>query len=262
MEKTCKKVRFPQRNLSRAGDSTFRVAENCWGVGPFLALLLTSFLAIPAHAKTLELVRQIPHSGYSEGLHFHGGFLWNSNPDSIVKIDPKDGTVVEKFKPATTYSESIVWALGKLWNVSFRDNGLYAGAPSKNSVEFKKIGEVPEVHAWGIEFIQGKIVVTGDFSAKLYFLDPKNGKLVKILTTEIKDVEDLAWDGKYIWASSFSMSRGSVFRIDIQTGKTKDEFLLPVASQCPVIDGIAVEGKTLWITGKYCPSIYQLKLPE
>jgi glutamine cyclotransferase len=35
-------------------------------------------------------------------------------------------------------------------------------------------------------------------------------------------------------------------------------FSLP-EENCPVIDGIAYDGKGLWVTGKECPSIYYLK---
>src|SRR5688572_14833185 len=84
-------------------------------------------LCQPLVADPLEVIRTIPHTGYSEGLDYADGFLWHALPKEIVKIDPKDGTVVEKFKPGSEYSESVVWIGKTLFNVSFSDNGIYAG---------------------------------------------------------------------------------------------------------------------------------------
>jgi glutamine cyclotransferase len=46
-----------------------------------------------------------------------------------------------------------------------------------------------------------------------------------------------------------------------KTGKVEGLYTIPEPEMCPVIDGIAVEGKSLWITGKNCPSLYLVKNP-
>ncbi|NBT58863.1 hypothetical protein EBT16_08785 [bacterium] len=224
-----------------------------------LGLLLTE--AGEASQK-LEIINKIPHSGYSEGLDFHEGFLWNSLPQRIVKIDPKDGAVVESYVPATEYSESLKWASGKLWNLSFKNKGLYRGQIKNSQLVFEKIGEVPEDCGWGIERVGQELVTTGNFSNKLYFFNPENKKWTRTLVTDGVDLEDLAWDGKTLWSSSFSNYRGTVFSINIKTGKIESFWELPQKDECPIIDGIAFDGKTLWITGKECPSIYQVKIPQ
>jgi glutamine cyclotransferase len=210
----------------------------------------------------LEVLRRIPHSGYSEGLDYHQGYLWHALPKKIVKIDPKDGAVVATFPPATDYSESIVWFQGKLWNVSFSDNGLYAGTLNGSTLKFSHKGTTPESRAWGIATDGVHLIVTGHYrSPKLYFLSPKDGKLVREITTPIPDLEDLAWDGEGLWTSTFTGHTGSIFRIDPKSGEVQGEFSLPNPQECPVIDGIAQDGSTLWVTGKECPSIYQVKRP-
>jgi glutamine cyclotransferase len=212
-------------------------------------------------SQTLEVINKIPHSGYSEGLDFHEGFLWNALPNRIVKINPKDGSVVESYAPATEYSESIKWVSGKLWNLSFKSKGLYQGKLRNNQLTFEKIEEVPEDCSWGIEKVGRELVMTGNFSNKLYFYDPENRKWTKTLVTDAVDLEDLAWDGKRLWTSSFSTHRGTIFSVDLQTGKVQSFWELPQKEECPIVDGIAFDGKSLWITGKECPSIYQVKLP-
>lgn len=212
----------------------------------------------------LELIKKIPHSGYSEGLEFHEGFLWNALPKVLNKIDPSDGTVVKAFKPATEYSEGITWFQGVLWNVSFTDNSIHSGTLGKGDgrLGFKKRGTTPEIHAWGLCHDGKHLVMTGDYSAKLYFFNPKTVKLERTLVTEGKDLEDLAWDGKVFWTSSFTVHPGEIFAVDPKTGKIKGYYSLPEKEKCPIIDGIAYDGKGLWITGKECPSIWYVKMPR
>lgn len=232
--------------------------NGAWG-----ALCLFGWIqAHPAISQTLEIINKIPHTGYSEGLDFHGGYLWHALPKQIVKIDPKDGSILEKYSPATDYSESIKWVNGQLWNLSFSTEGLYRGELKNKKLIFSKITNVPEPRGWGIEKVGDLIAVTGNFSNKIYFFDPKTEKWTRTVTTQVTDLEDLAWDGKRLWTSSFSTNSGKVFPIDPQTGKTGLFYELPEKDFCPIIDGIAYDGKTLWITGKECPSIYQVKLPK
>ena len=213
-------------------------------------------------ADTLELIRKIPHSGYSEGLDFYNGYLWNSLPKQLLKINPADGSVVSRFTPASDYSESLAWFQGALWNLSFSDNGIYRGVlTSRGELKFENKGSTPEIHGWGITHNGKELIVTGDYSSKLYFLDPKSLKIKKTLETNGKDLEDLAWDGEYVWASSFTFEHGKIFPINPSNGKVMGYFSLP-EENCPVIDGIAYDGKGLWVTGKECPSIYYLKKPS
>lgn len=225
----------------------------------FLGLILLA--GSSARADTLEIVRRIPHSGYSEGLDWYDGFLWNSLPKEIVKIDPKDGSVLARYEPATSYSESLKWVKGKLWNVSYADNGIYEGAIQGKKLVFQRKGTTPEVHAWGLEFDGMNFLMTGNYSDKIYFVDPKTLRTARVIQTPVKDIEDLAWDGTGIWASSYTQYPGTIFRIDPKTGKISRFFRLPKPEECPVVDGLAYDGEHLWLTGKHCTSIYQLKRP-
>lgn len=213
-------------------------------------------------AEKLELVRKIPHTGYSEGLDYFKGYLWNAKPDQIVKIDPSDGRVIQAFKPATQYSESVMWFKGELWNLSYSDNGIYVGHLKGDKLVFQRKGSTPESTGWGIANDGKNIIVTGSHnSSKIYFLDPVKLSVVRTIETPVKDIEDLAWDGKALWSSSFTSHRGQIFRIDPTTGAVSQFLSLPDPEECPVIDGIAFDGKFLWITGKNCGSILCVKLP-
>ncbi len=228
---------------------------------PILALVL-SLVCLAGHADPLEIVRQIPHSGYSEGLDWKDGFLWHALPKEIVKIDPKNGEVLARFTPGSSYSESLKWQAGKLWNVSYSDNGIYEGTLVGKELKFTKKGTTPEEHAWGLEFDGTNLVMTGNYSNKLYFLNPKTMAVVRTLETPLKDIEDLAWDGVGFWASSYTEHKATIFRIDPKSGTLSKFFTLPNLESCPVIDGLAYDGQNLWLTGKHCTSIYEVKRPS
>lgn len=243
-----------------------RVTNSVWQGCRNRAVLLIGVLgascAFPKSTQVLEVINKIPHSGYSEGLDFSEGYLWHALPKEILKINPKDGSVLERFAPATEYSESLKWVSGFLWNLSFSDDGIYQGQLKQNKLEFRKVATMPEPRGWGVEKVGSELVMTGNFSNKLYFFNPIQKKWIRTLVTEGADLEDLAWDGKQLWTSSFSSNPGTIFSINLQSGKIESYWELPQKDQCPVIDGIAFDGKTLWITGKECPSIYQVKAPR
>lgn len=233
----------------------------------FVVCLCHSLFVLPCFGaenkkNTLELIRKIPHSGYSEGLDFYDGYLWHALPKEIKKIDPKDGSVVASFPPSTEYSESVTWFQGKLWNLSFHDDGIYSGKLDGKKFSFKKDGKTPEVHGWGITQNGKELVFTGDYSNKLYFYDTSKKTITRTLETEGQDLEDLAWDGEYFWTSSFTQDRGMIYAIHPKTGKIAGKFALPESEACNIIDGTAYDGKNLWVTGKECGSIYYVKIPK
>ncbi len=223
---------------------------------------LTTFAQPPTlPTEKLTVLRTIPHSGYSEGLDFHEGYLWHTLPKEILKISPKDGTIVARFPPASEYNESLTWLNGFLYVVSYSDNGIYRGKLEGDKLKFERVGTTPEVHAWGITHNGKDLIMTGNYSRVIYRLETKNFSIKSTVTADVTDVEDLAYDGKDVWASSFTQHRGSIFRIDLTTGKIATLYELPDPDSCPVIDGIAKDGNTLWVTGKNCPSIFNVKIP-
>ncbi|MBI4403983.1 MAG: glutaminyl-peptide cyclotransferase [Deltaproteobacteria bacterium] len=225
-------------------------------------LFLLAIAGVSCIAGKLELIGKIPHSGYSEGLDYYQGYLWHALPKMIVKIDPKDGTVLARYQPASEYSESIAWLDGKLWNLSYSDNGIYKGVFDRNRFNFLRVGSTPEKHGWGLTHDGQYLIMTGNYSSKIYFVDPVNLKVVRTLTTLVKDLEDLAWDGRQLWASSFTQHRGHIFSISPTTGAIGELFGLPDPEACPVVDGVAYSPEGLWVTGKDCPSIYLFRKPS
>lgn len=226
------------------------------------ALLAAAFPKASSAAEKLKVLRTIPHSGYSEGLDWHDGFLWNAFPKESLKIDPKDGTVVAHYAPASEYNESLVWWKGTPFQVSYSDDGIYRGEPSNGDFRWVRVGKAPEAHAWGSTHDGKHVILTGNYSKKLYFFDPKTWKIARTVETSVPDLEDLAWDGQRVWASSFTTFVGTIFPIDPKTGAVDAYYELPDPGECPVIDGLAWDGEALWMTGKHCAKIYRVERPS
>lgn len=211
----------------------------------------------------LTLVRTLPHDHWCEGLDVHDGELWEAFPHTIRVYDPLTGELKREYEPPSTYSESIAWRNGELWNVSYHDSNVYVGTPSEDGTTFswRVAGTTPDVHAWGITHDPESVIVTGNGREYLYFLDPVTAEFQRSITTPVDDLEDIAFDRGAIWASSYSEYHGQFFRIDPATGEILDVHSLPDAEECTIVDGIAVADGELFVTGKDCPWIYVYALP-
>lgn len=215
----------------------------------------------PTPIGEITLARTLPHEGWSEGLDIHEGELWHAFPGSIRVFDLSSGAELREVTSPSSYNESIAWRGGELWNVSNDDSNVYVGRPSGADLEWRIAGTTPEVHGWGITHDPEHVIVTGSGSRMLYFLDPQSVAVVRAVETPVDDLEDLAWDRGAIWASSYSEYSGQFFRIDPATGAIVDVHALPDAEECAIVDGLAVDGRSLYVTGKRCPWIYVYDLP-
>lgn len=214
------------------------------------------------YGTTLRVLRTLPHDGWSEGLDVRGGILWHAYPHSIEELDAATGEILRVHEPPSDYSESVAWRGDTLWNLSYSDANVYAGTiGADGAIDWRIAGRGPDVHGWGIAHDGRDLIVTGNGQPTIWFLDPGTLAVTRTIATPIDDLEDLAWDGKWIWASSYSLYPGTIFRVDPRTGAVVDFYSLPDPDACPIVDGIAVDGDVLYVTGKNCPFIWIAELP-
>ena len=216
----------------------------------------------PTPLPPLTLAGTLPHSGWSEGLDVHGGELWHAFPGDIRVFDLDTGDPLRRYEPPSSYSESLAWVRGRLWNVSYHDANIYVGeTTTAGELAWTVAGTTPEEHGWGITFDGTHVILTGHGSELLYFLDPDTAAVVRTITTPIDDLEDLAWHDGAIWASSYSELPGQFFRVDPANGAVVDVHALPDPAECAIVDGLAVHAGKLYVTGKNCPFVYVYLLP-
>ena len=211
----------------------------------------------PGGLPAVHFVARLPHDGWSEGLDLHEGELWHAFPHSIRVYDPETGEHLRRYDPSSGYSESLTWVGDVLYNVSYSDSNIYAGTlNTAGTFDWTVAGTTPEIHAWGIAFDGTHLILTGNGTENLYFLDPATMELAYTVVTPVDDLEDIAFGDGVIWASSYTEHAGSFFRIDPLTGAVLDVIALPDAADCPIVDGIAVTHDRVYVTGKDCPHIH------
>ena len=102
----------------------------------------------------------------------------------------------------------------------------------------------------GIAFLNGKLVAVEDEHGIFYFIDPQSGKTVgKQTFSGDGDFEDLAVQGRYLWALR---ADGNLFRMDRKNEKAEVlEFDTPLSDSNDV-EGMWFHSKTkeLWLIGK------------
>lgn len=227
-----------------------------------LLVLLACGVCASAAAEPLERVRTIPQAGWSEGLDVSGGRIWHPYPHHLEESDLATGDLIATFTPPSDYSESVTWFDGTLYELSYATDGIYeATFAADSSLTWTLAGHMPEIHGWGITHDGESLIATGNGSPYLYFLDPATLTVTRTVTTPVDDLEDLAWDGRWLWASSFSLLHGSIVKLDPMTGDIAGLYELAEPSRCSQIDGIAIDAGLLYVTGKDCPWIEVYELP-
>jgi glutaminyl-peptide cyclotransferase len=237
-----------------------------------LALSSPAFAIEERPLKVIKVVSNGSASGFgaarSEGLDFYDGALWRSEEGAIAKIDPADGSILASYEPPNKWTEGLTWFEGRLWHLSEAVDRFYIGSFQGASLEFEESPvRLPEA-GWGLTNDGSSLIYSEQHSATISYVDPKSLAVGKRLHVTLDgeplwNIEDLEWDGHSLWCSSLMEKYpGRVFRIDPSSGRVTGAYFLPDPSFKPWVDGIAFDGKTLWITGKRWNGTYQVELPD
>ena len=240
---------------------------------------LTAALPVAPSAARAEtpwtLIATYPHdtSAFTEGLIFLDGSLYESTGQNgaseIRQVSLADGKVVRSVAlPSRYFGEGMTHWGKELISLSWRDGVGFRWdrATFHQTGTFRYAGE-----GWGLTQ-DGERLIMSDGSDQLRFFDPKSfketgrvsvtwkGKPVRLINElEYVKGEVLA----NIWMTNY------IARIDPHSGKVIDLInLAPLARQQKVTDndavlnGIAYDAKQdrLFVTGKYWPSLYEIRL--
>jgi glutamine cyclotransferase len=202
--------------------------------------------------------------GYSEGIDFAHGSLWQATPMRIWRIDVANRAVTRSYPPPTTYSEGLTWNGNTLYNVSYRNANLYTAELSGNDLAFRVLGQLQMTGgcAYGIDHHCDDLYTTrcGQSVVDVY----RPGTTMPIQRTftvldqdgvPLPSVEDLEIYRGQLWTSTFNSSayRNKLFRVDLATNRAVASYDIPCTNLA--IDGVAAdpETRTLYVTGKDCP---------
>lgn len=224
--------------------------------------------------KEYEIINKYPHDTdtFTEGLFFYNGSLNESsglyNYSYFYKdIEIETGLSSDKkyFDPSL-FIEGCTLYKDKLYLLTYKEHKVLV--LDYDSLEI--LGELDYPHeGWGLT-TDGKYLIASDGTSNIYYLDEELNEIkiisVKYNNQEVTNINELEYIDGYIWANIWKTNKiviinssGNVIKELDLTDNIKDDFDL---SSVDVMNGIAYnkENKHVYITGKYWPYIYELKI--
>ena len=245
----------------------------------FVALLLLPLLGCAQKVKEykLQVLETLPHDqgAYTQGLFFYNGELYEScgqyGSSSFRKADLKTGKDLRRLNfDGRYFVEGSCVHDGLLYILTWREHKCFV----YDINTFKYLGELYNPReGWGLTS-NGKDLILSDGSSKIYFLDPqtfavRGTKEVKMNGKPVTLLNELEYINGEIWANVYVQDY--IVIIDPETGTVKGKIdcrgLLPSSLKKPttdVLNGIALNTATgdLYLTGKYWPTMYKVKIVE
>lgn len=230
----------------------------------------------PTYLKA-SVVAEFPHdpTSYTQGLEFNNGQLYEGTGDpgqqgltKVGKVDLKTGqwTPIKNGLDANHFGEGITILGDKLYQLTWQSGKCFVY--DKNTMQllsdFTYTGE-----GWGL-CNDGKSLIMSDGSEHIYFRNPKTFGIERVINvydefsarTGLNELEYV--DGK-IYANVYTTN--TVLVIEPNSGKVIEVIDATALSAVgkmggEVLNGIAYDGKNLYMTGKYWGKILQVELSE
>jgi glutamine cyclotransferase len=287
-----------QVSLSRFGrDACFLtfmmdIKSSTWKLGYFVLIFLSawSFTAScpaeespacgnsPSQARKLsyEVIATYPHdkTAFTQGLVSHGGYLYESTgqlgASSLRKIDIETGEVVKLHNVNKNhFAEGVTVADGRLVQLTWKHGRafIYDIESFLPSGGFEYEGE-----GWGIVAMGDEYLVS-DGSADLKLLNHAGQPLGTIRAYDngqpVEGLNEMEMVGSLLFANIWPTNCIAVINPsswELQAWLNLSD-LFPEGLErgtSTVLNGIAysVESETLFVTGKYWPVVYELKITD
>jgi glutamine cyclotransferase len=225
---------------------------------------------------SFEIINSYPHdpAAFTQGLVFEDGFLYESTglkgASSLRKVELETGRILQIYHlPGNLFAEGICLFEDKIIQLTWQA-GVGFVYEKKDFTLWRRFHYSTE--GWGITY-NGSDLIMSDGSHKLYFLNPQSFKKVKEIEVReggelIKGLNELEYVEGKIYANIWPTSKIAI--ISISTGKIKGwidlspllEKFKNLEKKVDVLNGIAYDkkNKRLFITGKYWPQIFEIKL--
>jgi glutamine cyclotransferase len=240
----------------------------------FLATLITSVWSAnsPVWNFTVRDSMAHPADRFTQGLSWSGGELWESTglvgKSSLFRSDRKGNVLHTVSIPPPHFGEGSTVVGDELVVLTWRSQvGFVYGTK-----DFKLRGSFPiPGEGWGL-CLQDNTIWMSDGSARLWKLHRQSRDIIGML--EIRDsrgpvaqLNELEGVGKYllanIWYSDsiavIDPGKGNVVAyLDLSKIAKRIRNAHPGAD---VLNGLAWDGKSLWVTGKLWPKYYVLDIP-
>ena len=210
----------------------------------------------------VEVIKKVPiPKGYHEGLLFDGKNIWVNNGQKINTwiVDPETGKVLSEITPPGTFTEGITASNdNRYWVTDWDERKLYRVVIKDNKMEPDYEISLAPARPTGVVWTGEKLYLitwTRGMGTEYHLmqLDENERMSRKMRIKRIHEPSQLAWDGKYLWITSWFSQR--VYKVDINTFKVLGSFKSPAKDTT----GIAYDGEYFWITGTYA-DLYKIKV--
>lgn len=224
----------------------------------------------------IQVVKEYAHDtkAYTQGLFFHGGKFYESTgqfgESSFRIVDLATGKVEKRIDLNKKYfAEGSIILGDKMYMLTWTNKVAFVYDAA--TLQYRQSYSYPR-EGWGLT-TDGKSLIASDGTSKIYFLTPEF-KLERSISVSyngrpLRYINELEWiDGK-IWANVYTTDM--IVIIDPKSGVVESAIdcsgLLPAKLRTPdtdVLNGIAYDPATkkIYLTGKYWPKLYEIKLIE
>jgi len=227
---------------------------------------------------TYRIIKVYPHdiNAYTQGLIYEDGFLYEGtgqyNESSLRKVDIKTGESLRILNlPGEIFGEGITIFGNKIFQLTYKSQVGFV----YDKETFERLQKVyyENKEGWGLTN-DGTHLIMSDGSNLIYFMDPEyfteTGRLeVYDDKGPVERLNELEYINGKIYANIYGSDE--IVVIDPKSGAVvaKIDFkgILPEKdrhNRIDVFNGIAynTENQTLYVTGKYWPKLFEVKLSE
>ena len=283
---------FTTWDAPKKGKLTFKLDADFYGVGA-RNIVLRSYPAdggaeedsrivrilsdVSPVVRTARVLADYPHdqSNYTQGLEFNDGQLYESTGDpgqkgasKVGKVDLSTGKfILNNGLDATYFGEGITVFGNEIFQLTWRNGKCFVYDKNNLQIKLKEFSYPGE--GWGL-CNDGKHLIMSDGTERITFRDPKTFAVVR--TIEVYDdqgprvnLNELEYvDGK-IYANIYMTSY--IVVIDPYSGKVLEQIdATPLEAVGKmggeVLNGIAWDGKDLYMTGKNWGKIMKVSIDD
>lgn len=240
--------------------------------------IITLFSSITPQNLEYDVIKILKHHDdhFTEGFEINNGVLYEGTGEygtsGIYKIDLNNQKIIQSTKLDSTYfGEGITLLNGKIYQLTYKKQKAFV----YDDKTLKQIGEFsyPNKEGWGLTN-NGKELIMSDGSSNIYFINPvdfSEKRRIQVYSNiqEYSYINELEYVNGYIYANVWTTDL--IIKIDAKTGAVVatislydliNSSKLKSTKDIDVLNGIAynIKNKSLYVTGKFWPYIYNIKL--
>ncbi len=233
-------------------------------------------IAAPSNINYV-ITKIYPHdtSSYTQGLFWHNNTLYEGTgmrgQSKLLTDDLSTGKrKIQVSLPQSDFGEGIAILNNKIYQLTWQEHKVYV----YNAESFKKEKEFEwPYEGWGIT-TNGKQLIISTGGSNLYFVNPETFKIERTLGVSdnngyVANLNELEFVEGVIYANIWM--KDIIVKINTHTGSVEgildfsnllQKTNQPITQYTDVLNGIAYDQakKSFYITGKYWPALYEIKL--